>query len=65
MVVFGAFAFTGVVPIQQLGFGLAVGIAMDASIVRMVVVPTALRLTGRATWWFPGTKPPTPQPSEV
>ena len=65
VVVFGAFAFTGVVPIQQLGFGLAVGIALDATIVRMIVVPAALRLTGRATWWFPGTKPPTPQPSEA
>ena len=65
VVVFGAFAFTGVVPIQQLGFGLAVGIALDATIVRMIVVPAALRLTGRATWWFPGTKSPTPQPSEA
>lgn len=58
VIVFGAFALTGVVPIQQLGFGLAVGIALDATIVRMIVVPAALRLTGRATWWFPGTRKP-------
>ena len=65
VIVFGAFAFTGVVPIQQLGFGLAVGIALDATIVRMIIVPAALRLTGRATWWLPGTRTPAPESDDA
>ena len=39
VVVFGAFAFTGLVPIQQLGFVLAIAVAIDATIVRLVLVP--------------------------
>jgi putative drug exporter of the RND superfamily len=56
VVVFGAFSFTGIVPIQQLGFGLAVGILLDATVVRMVLVPAALSLLGRAAWWWPGRR---------
>ncbi|MDQ1085151.1 MULTISPECIES: MMPL family transporter [Microbacterium] len=55
VVVFGAFAFTGVVPIQQFGFGLAIGVLLDATIVRMVLVPATLTLLGKASWW-PGSK---------
>ncbi|MFV0252070.1 MAG: MMPL family transporter [Beutenbergiaceae bacterium] len=55
IVVFGAFAFTGVVPIQQFGFGLAIGVLLDATIVRMILVPAALTILGRASWW-PGSK---------
>ncbi|ABM09766.1 MMPL family transporter [Paenarthrobacter aurescens] len=55
VVVFGAFAFTGVVPIQQFGFGLAVGVAIDATIVRMLLVPACLSLLGKAAWW-PGNR---------
>lgn len=53
VVVFGAFSFTGIVPIQQLGFGLAVGILLDATVVRMLLVPAALSLLGNAAWWWP------------
>lgn len=53
VVVFGAFSFTGIVPIQQLGFGLAVGILIDATVVRMLLVPAALSLLGRSAWWWP------------
>ncbi len=38
---------------QQLGFGLAVAIAIDATIVRTVFVPSALSLFGRACWYLP------------
>jgi RND superfamily putative drug exporter len=58
--VFGAFAFTGILPIQQLGFGLALAIALDATIIRLVVVPAAMRLMGRWNWWLPGRAPGSP-----
>lgn len=51
--VFGAFAFTGMIPIQQLGFGLALGVLLDATIVRLILVPSAMRLMGDWNWWFP------------
>ncbi|MEV5510660.1 MMPL family transporter [Streptomyces orinoci] len=52
--VFGAFAFTGIMPIQQLGLGLAVAIALDATVIRLVVVPAAMQLMGDWNWWLPG-----------
>jgi RND superfamily putative drug exporter len=62
--VFAAFAFTGILPIQQLGFGLAVAIALDATVIRLVVVPSAMKLMGRWNWWLPGRRghPPAPVP---
>jgi putative drug exporter of the RND superfamily len=36
------------------GLGLATGIAFDASIVRMVLVPATMKLLGDANWWLPG-----------
>ncbi len=51
--VFGAFALTGILPIKQLGFGLAVAIALDATVVRLFVVPAAMRLMGAWNWWLP------------
>lgn len=53
MAVFGAFALTGVMPIQQLGLGTAVGILIDATVIRLVLVPAAMRLLGRWNWWWP------------
>jgi len=58
--VFGAFAFTGILPIQQLGFGLALAIALDATLIRLVVVPASMRLMGRWNWWMPGRRPRPP-----
>jgi len=55
IVVFGAFALAGVVPIEQFGLGLALGVFLDATIVRMVLVPAMLTLLGRASWW-PGSQ---------
>jgi RND superfamily putative drug exporter len=50
--------FAGFVPggngtIQPLAFALAVGVAFDAVVVRLVVMPAALAIMGRAAWWFP------------
>ncbi|WP_162462946.1 MMPL family transporter [Paenibacillus psychroresistens] len=52
--VFAGFAFSGALPIQMLGFGMAVAIALDATVVRMFLVPVAMKLLGRMNWWFPG-----------
>jgi RND superfamily putative drug exporter len=49
--VFGAFAFARVLVMQFLGFGLAVAVLLDATIIRMVLVPAFMRLAGRWNWW--------------
>ena len=51
--VFGAFASGDLVGFQQVGFGLAVAVFLDATIVRMVLVPASMRLPGHANWYFP------------
>ncbi|AZU64888.1 hypothetical protein CHR53_07530 [Neobacillus mesonae] len=56
IVVTGAFAFTGVMPIKQLGVGIAIAIFIDATIVRMVLVPSLMKLLGNWNWWFFGIK---------
>jgi len=53
VVVFGIFAGTGVPAIKELGLGLAVAIAIDATIVRLVLVPAAMQILGRWNWWLP------------
>ena len=53
--VFGGFAFGGTtVDLQQLGFGLGVAVLLDATIVRMVLVPAAMKLLGDWNWYLPG-----------
>lgn len=56
IVVTGAFAFTGVMPIKQLGVGIATAIFIDATIVRLVLVPALMKLLGDWNWWFFGFK---------
>jgi uncharacterized membrane protein YdfJ with MMPL/SSD domain len=51
--VFTIFALTGVPAIAELGLGCAVAIAVDATIVRLVLVPAAMELLGRWNWWLP------------
>ena len=60
VVVFGGFAFAGILPMKQLGFGMAVAIAIDATLVRLVIVPASMRLLGRWNWWMPGLGIPGP-----
>ena len=48
--VFGSFALTGVPVIQEVGLGAAVAIAIDATIVRLVLVPAAIALLGDRAW---------------
>jgi uncharacterized membrane protein YdfJ with MMPL/SSD domain len=51
--VFAAFVATGITSTQQLGIGLAVAIALDATVVRLVLVPAMMELLGDWNWWLP------------
>lgn len=53
VVVFGAFAVGELVALQQLGFGLAVAVFIDATIIRSVLVPASMEMLGRLNWYFP------------
>ena len=53
VVVFSAFGLSSVVILKQIGFGLALAIFLDATIVRALVVPATMRLMGKANWWSP------------
>jgi uncharacterized membrane protein YdfJ with MMPL/SSD domain len=52
--VFAVFVLTGVPSIAEIGLGCAVAIALDATIVRLILVPAAMELLGRWNWWLPG-----------
>lgn len=56
IVITGAFAFTNVVPVKQIGIGIALAILIDATIVRMVLVPSLMKLLGKWNWWAPSFK---------
>ncbi|MFB4158987.1 MMPL family transporter [Geomicrobium sp. JSM 1781026] len=51
--VFGSFAFAGVLPMQQLGLGMAVAILIDATLIRLLIVPATMTWLGKWNWWFP------------
>jgi uncharacterized membrane protein YdfJ with MMPL/SSD domain len=51
--VFVVFVITGVPAIQEVGLGCAVAIAVDATVVRLVLVPAAMALAGERCWWTP------------
>jgi RND superfamily putative drug exporter len=53
IVVFAAFTFARLTEVQQLGFSLAVAVFLDATLVRLVLVPAAMQLLGRWNWWLP------------
>ncbi|MFA1551321.1 MMPL family transporter [Actinomadura chokoriensis] len=69
------FVFASFVPqpdptIKMMALGLAVAVAMDATIVRLVLVPALMSLLGHANWWWPGRSrppaappPPDPEPA--
>jgi uncharacterized membrane protein YdfJ with MMPL/SSD domain len=52
--VFSVFVLTGVPSIKQLGLGNAVAIAIDATLVRLILVPATMELLGEWNWWLPG-----------
>jgi RND superfamily putative drug exporter len=75
--VFGVFVLTGVPSIKELGMGCAIAIALDATLVRLILVPAAMKLLGGWNWWMPswldralpdlsfegGSREPEPEPT--
>jgi uncharacterized membrane protein YdfJ with MMPL/SSD domain len=51
--VFSVFVLTGVPSIKELGLGCAIAIALDATLVRLILVPAAMKLLGGWNWWMP------------
>jgi len=52
--VFAAFASGRIAGLEQMGFGLAVAVFLDATVVRSILVPSAMRLLGDVNWYLPG-----------
>lgn len=75
VVVFAGFATGQLVAFQQMGFGIAIALLLDATLVRLLLIPAAMRLLGERNWhlpswlqWLPnvqieGTSPGAPQPA--
>ncbi|MGK5440932.1 MMPL family transporter [Micromonospora sp. URMC 105] len=53
MSVFGGFVFLDDPVIKSMGFALAIGVAIDAFVVRMTIVPAVMSLLDRTAWWLP------------
>jgi len=51
ILVFGAFAFARVMAVQMISFGLAVAVLLDATLIRVAMVPGVMHLAGRLNWW--------------
>jgi RND superfamily putative drug exporter len=49
--IFAAFGFTRLVATREFGLGLAFAVALDASLIRVVLVPALMKLAGRGNWW--------------
>ena len=52
-VVFAGFLIAGFVPVQAIGLGLVLAVALDATIVRLLLVPATMTLLGQYNWWAP------------
>jgi RND superfamily putative drug exporter len=53
VVVFAAFSSASVVVLSAVGFGMALAVALDATLVRILLVPATMRLFGHLNWWAP------------
>ncbi|MEA2631953.1 MAG: putative drug exporter of the superfamily [Chloroflexota bacterium] len=53
VLVAGSFAFADIVLIKALGIGMAIAVALDATIIRALLVPATMRLLGHWNWWMP------------
>lgn len=51
VVIFAAFSFANLVVIKELGFAMAVGVLVDATLIRALLVPAAMRIFGDWNWW--------------
>ena len=71
--VFGTFATSRILGLQQFGLGLGVAVLIDATVIRVVLLPASMKLLGDANWylprwldWLPRVAPeePTPEPAQ-
>jgi RND superfamily putative drug exporter len=53
LAVFSVFLWSNVVLIKMVGLALFVAVLLDATVVRVMLVPAVVRIAGRANWWFP------------
>jgi RND superfamily putative drug exporter len=53
VLIFAAFALAEIVPIKAIGLSMALAVALDATIVRVLLVPATMRLLGHLNWWAP------------
>jgi len=51
--VFAGFAKGDLVQFQQMGFGVAIALLIDATLIRSVILPAAMKLLGRWNWYLP------------
>jgi putative drug exporter of the RND superfamily len=51
--VFAAFAASDIAGMRQLGIGLTVAVLLDATVVRLILMPAVIRIAGPACWWLP------------
>ncbi len=53
-IVFIAFTSSGITSVKEIGLGMALAVLVDATVIRVLLVPAFMRLLGRANWWAPG-----------
>ncbi|MFN8671191.1 MAG: MMPL family transporter [Candidatus Sericytochromatia bacterium] len=53
IIVFSAFSFSKVILVQEMGVGLATSVIIDATIIRIMLVPSILKILGKFAWWYP------------
>jgi trehalose monomycolate/heme transporter len=53
VIVVGAFSASGITFIKLMGVGVIIALVVDATIIRVLLVPATMRLLGRANWWAP------------
>jgi len=54
IVVFASFLIAHILEIKELGFGLSMAVLIDATLIRLLLVPATMRLMGTWNWWLPG-----------
>jgi RND superfamily putative drug exporter len=54
VIVTGAFTFASLVTTKEIGVGMTVAVLVDATFIRLLLVPATMRLLGRWNWWLPG-----------
>ncbi|HEY5355376.1 MAG TPA: MMPL family transporter [Streptosporangiaceae bacterium] len=58
VIVTGAFTFASLVTTKEIGVGMTVAVLVDATFIRLLLVPATMRLLGRWNWWLPGRPGP-------